>query len=92
MHKPQLRPEIADTAPVDEMLTAYDRQHLVTYMRLLDAEKAGADWREVAKLVLGIDPDKHEEQARQAYDTHLARAKWLGASGYRDLLRQENPK
>ena len=61
-------------------------------MRLLDAEKAGADWCEVARLVLGIDPDKQEQRARQAYDTHLARAKWLGASGYRDLLMRGTPK
>lgn len=87
MRTPQPAPEIADIAPVDKELTAYDRAHLVTYMRLLDAEKAGADWREVARLVLGIDPAMEEERARRAHDTHLARARWLGAHGYRDLLK-----
>lgn len=56
-------------------------------MRLLDAEKARADWREVARLVLGIDPVGQEARARRAYETHLARARWLGAHGYRDLLK-----
>ena len=29
--------------------------HLVTYLRLLDADAEGADWREVAKIVLNVD-------------------------------------
>jgi hypothetical protein len=29
-------------------LTGYDQEHLVTYLRLLDADAEGADWREVA--------------------------------------------
>jgi hypothetical protein len=56
METPPLDPPVADTAPTDRILTGYDEQHLVTYLRLLDAEKEGADWREVAKLVLHIDP------------------------------------
>lgn len=86
MRKPQLTPDVSDVAPVDEMLTAYDRQHLVTYMRLLDAEKAGADWHEVAKLVLGIDPVAEPERGHRAYQSHLDRARWMSEHGYRDLL------
>jgi hypothetical protein len=44
----------ADTAPSDSVLTAYDEEHLVTYLRLLDAEVEGADWREVARIVLHL--------------------------------------
>lgn len=86
MRKPPLTPDVSDVAPVDEMLTAYDRRHLVTYMRLLDAEKAGAGWQEVAKLVLGIDPGKEPERAHRAYQSHLDRARWMSEGGYRDLL------
>ena len=86
MRKPQLTPYISDVVPNDTMLTAYDRQHLVTYMRLLDADKAGANWREVAKLVLGIDPGKEPQRAHRAYQSHLDRAKWMSEHGYRDLL------
>jgi hypothetical protein len=34
----------------------------VTYLRLLDADAEGADWREVAKVVLEIDPDEEAER------------------------------
>ena len=56
MQTPPLDPPVSDSAPSDSILTAYDEQHLVTYLRLLDAEAAGADWREVAGIVLHIDP------------------------------------
>ena len=33
-----LDPDVADLAPSDPALTAYDEQHAITYMRLLDAD------------------------------------------------------
>ncbi len=92
MRKPRLNPAVSDHAPTESMLTDYDHQHLVTYMRLLDAEAEGADWREVARIVLRIDPDREPERARSAYETHLERAKWMTEHGYRHLLRDEKPK
>ena len=56
MLTPPLDPDIADVAPTDSALTVYDEQHVVTYMRLLAAESEGADWREVARVVLHLDP------------------------------------
>ena len=41
-------PPIAETAPTDAQVTDYDRAHLPTYLRLLDAESDGAPWDEVA--------------------------------------------
>jgi hypothetical protein len=41
--------------------------------RPTDAE--GADWREVVRIVLHIDPDREPDRARQAFNSHLARAK-----------------
>jgi hypothetical protein len=64
----------------------------VTYLRLLDADAAGADWREVAKLVLHIDPERDPERARRTWTSHLARAKWMRDSGYRQLLRIDSPR
>ncbi|ANW02918.1 DNA -binding domain-containing protein [Bradyrhizobium icense] len=87
MKTPPLDPDIADSAPDDPVLTSYDEQHLVTYWRLLDAEADGADWKEVARIVLHIDPDREPSRARNAFDSHLARAKWMADHGYRDLLR-----
>ena len=83
-----LNPNVADLAPDGDELTAYDVEHTVTYIRMLDAERARADWREVARIVLHIDPEAEGERARRAFDTHLARAKWLARTGYRQLLRR----
>jgi len=87
MKKPPLDPDVADVAPTDSVLTVYDEQHIVTYWRMLDADAEGADWREVARLVLRIDPESEPDRARRAFDTHLTRAKWMTEHGYRHLLR-----
>ena len=52
---PLLNPDVADLAPSNRPLTVYDHEHAVTYMRLLDTDAEGADWREVAQIVLHID-------------------------------------
>ena len=90
MQKPPLDPDVADAAPSAPTLTAYDQEHVVTYLRLLDADAEGADWREVARIVLHLDPDQEPALARQTYDSHLTRAKWMTEHGYRHLLRGEN--
>jgi hypothetical protein len=87
MGNPPNDPDVADTAPTDPMLTDYDRQHFVTYLRLLDADDEGANWREVARIVLHIDPDREPARAQTAFDSHLARAKWMTEHGYRHVLR-----
>ena len=87
MRNPPLDPDIANVAPTEPALTGYDQEHLVTYLRLLDADTEGADWREVARIVLHIDPDRDPDRARHSFDSHLARAKWMTEHGYRHLLR-----
>ncbi|MGJ4922783.1 MULTISPECIES: DNA -binding domain-containing protein [unclassified Bradyrhizobium] len=84
---PPLDPAVADLAPTDSVLTAYDEEHAVTYLRLLDAASEGADWEEVARLVLHIDPVNEPQRARRAFDSHLARARWMSEKGYHQLLR-----
>jgi hypothetical protein len=81
MSKPPLDPDVADAAPNEPALTAYDEQHVVTYLRLLQAEGEGADWREVARIVLHIDSEREPDRARTAYQSHLARAKWVTEQG-----------
>jgi hypothetical protein len=44
-----LDPPLSDVAPADRNLTE-NRQHLVTYLRLLDADAEGADLEEVASI------------------------------------------
>ncbi|WIW44430.1 DUF2285 domain-containing protein [Bradyrhizobium sp. 62B] len=90
MQKLSLDSDVADCAPNEPALTAYDEQHVVTYVRLLQAESEGADWHEVARVVLHMDPEREPERARIAYESHLARAKWVTAQGR--LLRGTGPK
>ncbi len=77
-----------DRAPSDQKLTAYDRTHIKLYIRLLDATADGADWQEIVTILFGIDPTQEHDRARAVHDSHLARARWLAESGYRDLLSQ----
>jgi hypothetical protein len=85
MDKPPL------AAPIEPVLTGYDQQHLITYLRLLDADAEGTDWRDVANIVLHIDPDREPERAKRAWESHLARAKWMTENGYSHLLRGGAP-
>ena len=91
IQKPPLDPDVADMAPSVPTLTGYDQEHLVTYLRLLDADAEGADWHEVARIVLHIDPAQEPERAHRAWTSHLARARWMTESGYRHLLRGGAP-
>jgi hypothetical protein len=86
MKRPPLDPDVADVAPSGPALTPYDEEHLVTYLRLLDADAEGADWRDVARIVLHRNPEHEPDRARQAFDSHLARGRWMSQSGYRQLL------
>jgi T6SS, Transcription factor, DNA binding domain len=87
MHPPPLDPSVADLAPSEPGLTLYDEEHLITYLRMLDADADNADWHEVARLVLHIDPILEPDRARRVFDSHVARAKWMASHGYRHLLR-----
>lgn len=89
MAKPPLDPPVALMAPTDETPTEYDQQHVATYLRLLDADADGAEWTEVASLVLGMDPASDPARAKATWESHLARAKWLVDHGYRHLLRRD---
>ena len=53
---------------------------------MLDANTDGADWREVSRIVLHIDAEREPDRAQRAYDTHLARSKWMTEVEYRQLL------
>jgi hypothetical protein len=64
MQKSTLNTYVADEAPASDQLTIYDEQHNMTYLRLLDANAEGADWKDVAKTVLDIDPALEPDRAR----------------------------
>lgn len=83
---------LLDCPPDKPTVTTYDLAHKVIYLRLLDAAAEGADWREVARIVLGLDPDGDPERVRRIHDSHLARARWMTESGYRDLLERDSSR
>ena len=87
MQKPPLDPDVVDAAPTDLMLTPYDHEHTVTYLRLLDADAEGADWREVVTVIFGLDPEREPDRARIVHESHLARARWMAKTGYHHLLQ-----
>ena len=81
-------PPTADEPPDADRVTVYDQEHLKLYMRLLDAESAGAPVTEVARILLGIDPEIEPERAARVHASHLGRARWMTEHGYRDLLQR----
>ena len=52
---PRIDAKIDDMAPSGPALTKYDEEHAITYIRILDADAEGADWREVTQILLRID-------------------------------------
>jgi hypothetical protein len=82
----ELDPDVADDVPWSDSITPYDEEHFVTYLRLLDADDEGADWREVARIVLHRNPAAEPDRTRLCWEAHLKRAKWMTEHGYRRLL------
>ena len=82
----ELDPDVADIVPWSDGITYYDEEHFITYLRLLDAEDEGADWREVSSIVLHRDPNVEPDRTRLCWEAHLKRAKWMAEHGYRHLL------
>lgn len=72
--------------PLSNVPTDYDWQHRIAYLRLLDAAAENADWRDVARIVLGLDPDRDPIGAHTTWAAHLARARWMTEHGYRHYL------
>ena len=75
-----------DRPPLTDRVNAYDEQHLAIYLRLLMAEEEGADWREVVRVLFGVDPSRDPDRAKIVHDSHLARARWMTKTGYQHLL------
>ena len=89
MLRPRLDAPIADEPPNSDQLTDYDEVHVIHYVILLDAERDRVAWEDVAREALLIDPDREPARARRAYETHLARARWMANSGWRQMLQAD---
>jgi hypothetical protein len=77
MQSPPLNPPVDDIAPTANILTGYDETHLVTYLRLLDAEADGE--------LTGKRPQEPScasiQHANQAGRGAPGRATWLARNG-----------
>ncbi|QFT34108.1 hypothetical protein FIV00_26670 [Labrenzia sp. THAF82] len=80
-------PKFSVEPPGGDEITDYDREHLKTYLRLLDADTDGADWEEVVEIVMGVDTAVDSEKAKRMHASHLARARWMTESGFLGLLK-----
>ena len=84
--------KLLDEPPQAADPTPYDWTHRICYLRLLDADAEGADWRDVARMVMRLDPGQDERRAHAVWKSHLDRARWMTTNGYRDYLSgQEHP-
>jgi hypothetical protein len=86
MADPTIAP-ISQVPPDSDTLTPYDQAHFVTYLKLLDAEAMDVDWKVTARSILHLDPDADIKTAQRLYEAHLARARWMTQTGYRQLLK-----
>ena len=75
-----------DRPPERPHLTGYDEAHLDDYLRLLDADSRGTDWRAAVRAIFGIDAEREPDRARLVHRSHLARARWMTEIGYAYLL------
>jgi hypothetical protein len=75
-----------DRPPLTDRVNAYDERHLAVYVRLLMADEEGADWREVVRVLFGLDAATDPQRAKIVHDSHLARARWMTLTGYQHLL------
>lgn len=84
--RPSLEPNLQPAPPASDDLTDYDYRLLIVYLRLLDAEADGANWTEVARIVLRLDPTNDPDGARAIHAAHLSRARWMRDHGHYKLL------
>ena len=72
-------------APMDEVVTDYDRAHFQHYVQLLDARSAGINGDVMCRTISNIDPDLDPDGAQQTLQSHLDRAIWMARIGFRQI-------
>jgi hypothetical protein len=76
-----------DPPPDVPHLTEHDRVYTTLYLRLLDADAAGVDWRAAGRDILGLNTDIDTDSAKRTFDAFLDRAIWMTRTGYKLLLK-----
>ncbi len=83
--------QISMNVPADDFATEYDRRHMLTYARLLDAERDGQTWREAAAEILLVDVASDPAAAERCWRSHLARAHWVVGAGLASIISEDEP-
>lgn len=83
---------LSNKAPRSDSITAYDRAHISTYLRLFDADRDGATWDNAARLIFGVAAETDPTRLHHQHRSHLARAKWLVETGYLRLTQDDSEK
>jgi hypothetical protein len=72
---------IMPLAPTVDEFTPYDAAQMLTYARLLDAEREGHAWQDAARDILLLDIDADTDGARKCWQSHFDRALWSVGDG-----------
>jgi hypothetical protein len=78
---------IASLAPSIDAFTPYDAAQMLTYARLLDAERQGHAWQDAARDILLLDVEVDVEAAKQCWRSHYDRALWSVGDGMEQAAR-----
>lgn len=79
--------------PTDQAFTPLDESRMALYLSVLHARAEGTADPEIARSILGIDPDAYPGKAREAVEAHHRRALWLSSEdGCRHILKDDEPK
>ncbi|WP_306120447.1 MULTISPECIES: DUF2285 domain-containing protein [unclassified Roseitalea] len=79
-------PIFRDLAPTGETLTDYDRRCFKLYIMLIDADDAGVLWDDSYPHLFKEHVGADRQWAERRHKSHLDRARWMIAAGYRQLL------
>ena len=73
-------------APTVEQITDYDRRCFKLYIMLIDADDAGVPWDDSYPHLFEEHVGADRQWAERRYRSHLNRARWMVAAGYRQLI------
>ncbi|MCR9120996.1 MAG: DUF2285 domain-containing protein [Phyllobacteriaceae bacterium] len=75
-----------ERAPTVEQITDYDRRCFKLYIMLIDADDAGVPWDDSYRHLFEEHVGADRRLAEGRHRSHLDRARWMVAAGYRQLL------
>lgn len=75
-----------DQAPTGETVTDYDRRCFKLYIMLMDADDAGVPWDDSYPHLFEENVGADRQRAERRHRSHLDRARWVAATGYRQLI------